>query len=37
MQTLQFRDIILRLIHENVKDKHSYEWLREIRCYNNLN
>ncbi len=31
-QALNIRDIIGNLIHENVKTKDEYEWLKHIRC-----
>lgn len=37
MQTIGFRDIIDRLIHNNTKDRFSFQWQKQVRCYNNLN
>lgn len=37
MQAGHFRDILLRLIQNNVKDDNSYDWQKEIRCYYNGN
>jgi len=33
MQAAHFRDIILKLIQENVRDDNSYQWQREVRSY----
>lgn len=37
MQALHFRDIIDRVMQNNVKEENGFEWQREIRCYYNGN
>jgi hypothetical protein len=37
MQAGHFRDIILKIIQENVTDDSSFEWQREVRSYYNGN